>query len=108
MVGESSRFANGDRAGLRGFPGTAIADGSGEIQLFVDENISAGEQRTWYEFGLQPALDLLRIVAGFFVVELLSCGTKPTADGPTQSEFNRASCLFYLHRIQRTACSGWR
>ncbi len=48
---ETGHTANGDQVGLRGYLGTAIADGSGQIQIFVDDDGLDGgiEERVWFD-----------------------------------------------------------
>jgi hypothetical protein len=42
-------FINSDRGGYRGYLGTAVANGSGEIDVFIGTNIPSGQERTWYD-----------------------------------------------------------
>ncbi|MCH7227082.1 putative Ig domain-containing protein [Haloferula sp. A504] len=48
---ELTGFINTDRVGLRGYVGTAVADGSGAIVLFVDDdgNGGLGTERVWFD-----------------------------------------------------------
>ena len=48
---EPTDFTNSDRTGLRGYLGTAVASGSGEIQVYVDDDGLDGgvEERVWFD-----------------------------------------------------------
>ena len=57
---ELTGFANADRVGLRGYLGTAVANGSGEINVYVDDDGLGGaiNQRVWYDGASYVALDI--------------------------------------------------
>lgn len=44
-------FTNADRVGLRGYLGVGVADGSGELDVFIGTELPAGvnSERTWYD-----------------------------------------------------------
>ncbi|NWK54527.1 PEP-CTERM sorting domain-containing protein [Verrucomicrobiaceae bacterium N1E253] len=47
---ELTGFSNSDRVGLRGYLGTAVANASGEIQVYVDDSDDNSlEERVWYD-----------------------------------------------------------
>ncbi|SHK24638.1 PEP-CTERM protein-sorting domain-containing protein [Rubritalea squalenifaciens DSM 18772] len=74
---ELTGHAASDRVGLRGYLGTAVADGSGQIQIFMDDDgLSGGiEERIWLDgasYGLaavpEPGTSALLGIAGLGMI----------------------------------------